>query len=66
MGLAEWKSLMKASQFNYCLLRDDINMTSTKIVHISRPPPPFSVHVQNSSTPLALGVQFQTNPSFSK
>ena len=40
----------------------DTHMTSMKIVQFSRPPPPvFSRYVQNSSTPLALGVQFQMN-----
>ena len=37
-------------------------MTSMKIVQISRPPPPMSSYVQNSSTPLTLDVQFQTRP----
>ena len=38
-------------------------MMSMKIVQFSRPPPPLSSYVQNSSTPWALDVQFQTNPS---
>ena len=33
-----------------------------KIVQFSQPPPPLSVYVQNSSTPLTFDVQFQTNP----
>ena len=41
-------------------IRDDTHMTSMKIVQFSRPPPPFSIYVQNSSTPLTLDVQFQT------
>ena len=35
-------------------------MTSMKIVQFSRPPLPFSIYVQNSSTPLTLDVQFVT------
>ena len=45
------------------LLRDDTHMTPMKIVQFSRSPPPLSIYVQNSSTPLTLGVQFQTKPS---
>ena len=41
--------------------RDDKDMTSMKIVQLSRPPTPTSIYVQNSSTSLNLGVQFQTN-----
>ena len=51
------------------LIRDDVHMTSMKIVQFSRPPPPLflpiphlSIYVQNSSTSLTLDVQFQTNP----
>ena len=36
-------------------------MTSMKIDKFSRPLTPFSINVQNSFTPLALDVQFQTN-----
>ena len=32
------------------------------IVQFLRPPTPLSIYVQNSSTPLILDVQFQTNP----
>ena len=42
--------------------RDDTHMTSMKIVQFSRPPTLLSSYVQNSSTPLILDVQFQTNP----
>ena len=37
-------------------------MTPMKIVQFSRAPPPLSIYVQNSSIPLTLDVQFQTNP----
>ena len=37
-------------------------MTSMKVVQLSRPPIPLSIHVQNYTNPLTLGVQFQTNP----
>ena len=43
-------------------LRDDTHMTSMKIVQFSRPPTPFSIYVQNSSTFLNSDVQFQTTP----
>ena len=42
----------------FASIRDDIHMTSMKIVHL---PPPLSGYVQNSSTPLDLDVQSQTN-----
>ena len=42
--------------------RDDTHMTSMKIAQFSRPPPPLSIYVQNSSTHLTLDVQFQTTP----
>ena len=44
-------------------------MTSIKIVQFSRPPyPVLSIYIQNSSTPLTLDVQFQTNlpPNFKR
>ena len=34
-----------------------------KIVQFSRPPTLLSIYVQNSSTPLTLDIQFQTNHS---
>ena len=37
-------------------------MTPMNIVQFSRAPPPLSIYVQNSSIPLTLDVQFQTNP----
>ena len=46
----------------YSFLRDDTHITSMKIVQFSRPPTPLSSYVHNSSTPLTLDVQFQTNP----
>ena len=43
------------------IIRDDIHMTGVKLFnfynHLSR----LSIYVQNSSTPLTLDVQFQTN-----
>ena len=36
-------------------------MMSMKIVQFPKPLPPLSIYVQNSSTPLTLDVQFQTN-----
>ena len=42
-------------------VRDNKHMTSMKIAQLSRPPTPLSMYVQNSSTPLTLGIQFQTN-----
>ena len=42
--------------------RDVTHMTSMKIVQFSRPPTLLCIYVQNSSTPLALDVQFQTKP----
>ena len=45
------------------LIRDDTHMTSMKIVQFLRPPPPpLSICVQNSTTPLSLDVQFKLNP----
>ena len=40
-------------------------MTSMQTFQLLRPlpsPPPLSIHVQNSSTSLTLGVQYQINP----
>ena len=37
-------------------------MTSKKIAQFSRPLTPSPIYVQNSSTPLNLDVQFQTDP----
>ena len=37
-------------------------MTSMKIVQFSRPPPPLSSFVQNSSTPLDLGRPISNEP----
>ena len=45
----------------YFYAKDDTHMTSMKIVQFSRTPTPVSIYVQNSSTPLSLDVQFQTN-----
>ena len=40
-------------------------MTSMRIFQFSRPPPPLSIYVQNSSSPFTLDVQFQTpHPSY--
>ena len=44
-------------------LKDDTHMTSIKIVQFSRPPTLLFIYVQNSSSPLIVEVQFQTNPS---
>ena len=43
-------------------LRDVTHITSMKIVQFSRPPTLLCIYIQNSSTPLALDVQFQTKP----
>ena len=43
------------------MVMDDTHMTSIKIVQFLRPPTPLSICFQNSSTPLTLDVQFQTN-----
>ena len=45
-------------------MRDDTHMTSIKIIQFSRPPPAFSIYVQNSCTLLTLDAQFQTNLSY--
>ena len=38
-------------------------MTSMQTFQLLRPPlPPLSIRVQNSSTSLTLGVQYQINP----
>ena len=42
--------------------RDDTNMTFMKVSQFSRPPTPLSIYVEDSSTPLTLDIQFQTNP----
>ena len=42
--------------------RNDTHLTSMKIVKFSRSPTPLSIYGRNSSTPLTLGVQFQTTP----
>ena len=36
-------------------------MTRRKVVQNSKPPQPLSSYVQNSSTPLTLAVNIQTN-----
>ena len=38
-------------------------MTSMNIIYFPRPPTPFFIYVQNSSTPSSLDVQFQVNPA---
>ena len=43
-------------------IRDDTHMESMKIVQFSRAQSSMSIYLQNSSTPLPLDVQFQTNP----
>ena len=54
---------LKDGPLNSCVIRDDTNMASMKIVQFPRRPPPLLSYVQNSSTPLTLDVQFETNLS---
>ena len=49
---------MKHLGFSKNKIRDDTHRTSMKIVQLSRPPPPLSSYVKNSSIPLTLDVQF--------
>ena len=61
--LITWRlGLNRTSQIVLVHVRDDTHTTSTNIVQFSRPPTPLFIYVQNSSTPLTLDVQFQTNP----